>query len=376
MSRKFANGLMLASLLATPRPGAFAQTPIPHDPPQSAVIQSDAQVKTGEAITVHIRLNVATNDPQCCFLTVGVAGPGPVGFGQKVTTVMGKYEYDVPIPIPIDAPGGTYSVSGVMIATFSGMYVSNLKFNKWSFEVVQPSDFVFPTEADVTISLTQIQLLRSAAAVLAVKIKALTSSLAALSDSKSSDRVGQILRRNVHDADEALNDTKTRFLRMAVTDSERDEASVFFDDLHRTYQHALTGIKFAYAQPKSELPVRFRHSDAQTRDPDSIQVVIRAIELNERAYNTVAETGSITFDLKVISVPSGAVVSYGRRGDSSFEKYQDPTNSEIKGLPLAIWIIQFDKPGFGVERLTHNPFTDKNHVVVAELHPGKSKVAK
>jgi hypothetical protein len=114
----------------------------------------------------------------------------------------------------------------------------------------------------------------------------------------------------------------------------------------------------------------------KTQSGASAEAVFRAFELNQLAYNTVADTGSLTFNLKVNSFPPGAVVSYGRRGDSSFEHLQDPTNSEIQGLPYAIWIVRFEEPGFDSEQREHNPFTDKNHVMTVELRAEKTKRAK
>ena len=44
------------------------------------------------------------------------------------------------------------------------------------------------------------------------------------------------------------------------------------------------------------------------------QAVLRAFDVNELAYNVVADNGSLAFNLKVISEPTGAAVSDYRRG--------------------------------------------------------------
>ncbi|HSZ77200.1 MAG TPA: hypothetical protein VK775_07355, partial [Chthoniobacterales bacterium] len=156
---------------------------------------------------------------------------------------------------------------------------------------------------------------------------------------------------------------------------QKPAATIFFGDLHLTYQQALANIS-ASLLPPSNLAPHVQTVQHKTQSLALADSVFHAFELNQLAYDVVADTGSLTFDLKVNSIPPGAVVSYGRRGDSAFQYLQDPTNSEIEGLPYAIWLVRFEEPGYAAEQREHNPFTDKHHVITVELHSEKGKIAK
>jgi hypothetical protein len=105
-----------------------------------------------------------------------------------------------------------------------------------------------------------------------------------------------------------------------------------------------------------------------SRYPLLAQPVLRAFEQNELAYTLVAETASLTFDLELRSVPAGAEISYKRRGDA-YQQNPNPTNSVLRSLPYAIWIVRLQKSGYQVEEREHDPFREPNHVVIVELKP-------
>jgi hypothetical protein len=65
-------------------------------------------------------------------------------------------------------------------------------------------------------------------------------------------------------------------------------------------------------------------------------------------------------------MPAGAEISYKRRGDA-FQQNPSPSNSVIKSLPLAIWTVRLQKPGYRDEEREHDPFREANHVINVEL---------
>ena len=339
-------------------------------PPQSGTVTTDqTSISAGESITFHIILDKPANAPNS-YVNVVVQGPG-VGAQNSVSLEPGKTSVDVPVPIPADAPGGEWYLSIVMVSTRTGMHYSNLKHERVTFTVIQKVTFDLPTEAKVSISLSQTQLLRREAGILQSKVEALKGAVLALPAGEHDPRAAGILRENVLDADKALEKTETEFVQLESTQSQRPAATIFFGDLHLTYQRALASLNASFQLGP--------HVQAVKQKKQSLALegsVVRAFELNQLAYDVVANAGSLTFDLKVNSFPPGAVVSYGRRGDSALQHLQDPTNSEIEGLPYAIWLVRFEEPGYAVEQREHNPFTDKNHVITVELHSEKSKLAK
>jgi hypothetical protein len=84
------------------------------------------------------------------------------------------------------------------------------------------------------------------------------------------------------------------------------------------------------------------------------------------AYNVVVDTGSLTFDLKIMSNPSGALVSYYRRGDPP-HPYADPTTAVIPSLPYATWYVRVEKQGYKPVVREHDPFHATDHVLIVEL---------
>ncbi len=339
----------------------------------SAKVTTPRSVKAGETFSVHVELDRAPNIPRG-YVNVGFSNEQhQVGVGNGIATTPDKKSYDISIEIPIDAPEGIYTLSSITVGSADGMHHAALKFERQSFAVIQPGSFSLPTEAKVTINLSQKQLLRSAAIAVQRKIETLKATLATLKEDSS--RVPGLLRQNVLDADKALSMTEKEFMDLTTTSAERANANVFFEDLHRTYELTLRQLQVTLYRESAILPVTFQRS-AKTQDEALESVVLRAFEHNELAYDVVADTQSLTFDLDVRTVPEGAEVSYGKRGDSSFTPLQDETNSVIKALPYAIWLVRFVKEGYAPVQREHNPFTDKNHVLAVELTPRNKKGAK
>lgn len=339
----------------------------------SAKVTTPHSVMAGEKFTVHVELDTAPNVPRGYVTVNFLNAPHQVSLGNTVATTPDKKSYDIPIEVPIDAQEGIYTLSGVGVGSADGMHRTDLKFEAQSVEVIQPSSFSLPTEAKVTINLSQKQLLRSAAIAVQHKIETLKTTLATLTKEDSS-RVPVLLRQNVLDADKALSMTEKEFMDLTTTSSERTNAEVFFEDLHKTYELTLRQLQVSVYRRSAVLLVEFQKG-ANTQDEALAGTVLRAFEHNELAYDVVADTQSLTFDLDVRTIPEGAKVSYGRRGDPTFRPLQDETNSVIKALPYAIWLVRFVKDGFAPVEREHNPFTDKNHVLAVEL-PRNKKGAK
>jgi hypothetical protein len=326
--------------------------------------------RAGETVPVHVELDSAPDLPDG-FVQIYFAGPESVGLAANAPTEPNKKSYDIKVEIPLDAPGGQWTLSSVYVGSRDGMRHSNPKFEKQVIEVLQDKTFSLPTEARVTISPSQTQLLRQQAVEVQNRLDTLKASLRALSEPKTNARVQTLLRQNVLDADAALTVTEQRFLDLVADSKQKAAANVFFSDLHITYQTAmaLTGLK-AYGYSGGVIAAAYQRGSGSAF-PAVAEAVFPAFEQNRLAYTVVADKGSLTFDLEVRSSPEGASVSFGRRGDSSFEALQDPTNSTIKALPYAIWTVRFEKKDFMDVERDHNPFTDQNHVLTVELVPGK-----
>jgi len=167
-----------------------------------------------------------------------------------------------------------------------------------------------------------------------------------------------------------LTATEQRFVDLITDPKDKSGANIFFADLHLSYEQALSGINVS-AHSSPHLTLASFPQKSKSQYPIVAEYVFGVFAQNELAYNLVADTKSLYFNLEVRTFPEGAKVSYGRRGDQRFEDLQDTTNSVIKSLPYARWIVRFQKPGYAIEEREHNPYTETNHVVTVELTPEK-----
>jgi hypothetical protein len=207
-------------------------------PPQSGTVATDqTSISAGESITFHIVLDKPTNAPDS-YVNVVVRGPR-VGAQNSASLELGKTSIDVPVVIPADAPGGEWHLEIVMVGTRTGMHYSNLNHEGVTFTVIQKGTFDLPTEAKVSISLSQTQLLRREAGILQSWVEALKGVVLALPAGEHDPRAAGMLRENVLDADKALEKTEAEFLQVESTQSQKPAATIFFGDLHLTYQRAL-----------------------------------------------------------------------------------------------------------------------------------------
>jgi hypothetical protein len=334
---------------------------------ESATVTIPDFVKAGETVNFEIRLDKAPNhDGQ---LNYALTFPGGV-LGSGVAVKSGETVCHGAITVPLDAPSGTWTFSG--LAFSYGSFPKELALRKRSFEVIGNPNLVYPTSAEIAVNPSQAQLLRREAVQVQQRLRSLK---AALASGQGADQITGTLSRSVQESIRSLDATASSFHQLATNKGQPREAQVYFADLRISYIEALDEVN-RRAALDPEAPFSFirlvsldQTQSKQRRDsryPLLAQPVIRALEQNELAYSLVAETGSLTFDLEVDSVPAGAEISYKRRGDD-YQQHPSPTNSVVKSLPYAVWIIRIQKAGYRVEELEHDPFREPNHVINVEL---------
>jgi hypothetical protein len=246
------------------------------------------------------------------------------------------------------------------------------------FEVIAKKGLVFPSSAEITVNPSQVQLLRTAGMQLQTHVQSLKAALAR-SDNQGTGNIQRTIRDAIRIALESVNDTQLEFHRLSSTGSQQQKEQIFFDDLRINYDellHSLGGDTGSIGLDAEQLrPVSV--VAATSRDGLSDNVIIQAaalrpFEQNEAAYEVVADTQSLIFDLTVKSTPPGAAICYHRRGDNC-RSNPDPTNTVITSLVYAIWMVQFHKPGYESEEIEHDPFREPNHLIDIDLRPrGKS----
>jgi hypothetical protein len=345
--------LALSSVLTIFCPPASAQT--------SATVHGPEFVKAGERFDVVITIDKAPNFTGS-LIHVNVQGP-KISFGYAIELQPGRTEYVLPVSMPGASTGGTWAIKVSDFTTGGGEQIP-MQSTKYSFQVIPQKDLVYPTTADVGMRPSQAQLLRTEAIHLQARIQDLKGQIR---EHKSGGKLTSLLRENVAKAIQALNDTDQQYRSLDSSSKQDKDSQVFFDDLRTSYREADHQLRAQEVRPDgSKLLLVAQRQSESVIYPVVAQGVLRAFEQNEAAYNTVADAQSLTFDLEVASYPTGATVSFRRRGDE-FKKSPTPTDSTIKALTFAIWIIRFEKDGFQAVEREHDPFRESNHAITVDL---------
>jgi hypothetical protein len=334
-------------------------------------IVGDGIVRAGENLDLTVTLDKAPNFDggvvNVAFLLRG--GSRNVMLNGQSPTKSGERTYHLTVHTIPTTLGGVYVRLEVQFNDGSN-WVNLPHKDDVSFRVIANTGLIYPTSAEVQVNPSQIQFLRIAATGLQNRLQALKASVAGEEEPLTKAAIGTL--RNTLEAElEALKETEEKFRTLgnkSQDKSQEEAAQVFFDDLRTGYTETLRDLSIK--RRASSVPRIVAAS--QTRElgggkyPLTAQVVFRVFELNELAYDLVADSESMVFDLEVNSNPEGAAVSYRRRGDS-YKQHQNPTNSIIKSLPLAIWTVRLQKQGYRDQKIDFNPFVERNRTVTVNL---------
>ena len=331
---------------------------------------TDVPVKAGENFNFSFLLDKApTFSGGAILYTISPPGDKP-GIQTGAVLIPGERECKGSYRIPDTAPGGTWTLSAIGLS--DGFTIRPFKATPQTFKVIANQGLVFPTSADIVVNPSQQQLLRLEARRLQHRIEDLKAAIVAYQQANQQGRITQVLRTNVEEAVKALDLTEAEFERRATAKDQSDLAKSFFGDLRLNYGTVVLDLDRHSASWNEQVQLLSVALSAEAKSdnlyPILAQAALRAFEGNELAYNIVAETGFLTFDLKVTSNPSGAVVSYRKRGDP-FHQCPDPTTTIIPSLPLAIWYIRVEKPGYKAQEREHDAINSTDHVVNVELSP-------
>jgi hypothetical protein len=181
------------------------------------------------------------------------------------------------------------------------------------------------------------------------------------------------LRNRIKDEIERLDSTESQFRKIG---DEKDTAvqtaaGAFFDDLRINYTEVLQDLVNSRSSSSSiasrVVPVALDQGSDEGRALPLVALgVLRPFELNQLAYNFMASNPTYWFDLDVKSFPQGAAIRYRRRG-LDYKAHSEPTNSRLKGLPLAIWFIRFQLDGYQDKEVEYNPYVDSSGTVTVNL---------
>lgn len=293
-------------------------------PPPIIHIRAPERVVAGNSFNIGVILDEIPQVPEECTLTVGFGvrpvvqvpefnGPG----GQAVPVQSDRRSYEMTAKLDADVPSGawkglvSFGVGPKPSVEEEGRRCRYLGFPSWfetefSFTVEPAPTLVSPTAAAVTVNPSQIQLLLGEADLLKGKAKQLEEQLA--SGSKTSNQ--ELLRNSLLEVNEDLNKTEAAFKAKGVEESSVRDVNDFFDD-----------IRFGYREASKSASLRgndgqlLRVSAARSAASLNASRVLKSIRRNADAYDLVASTRALTFNLDVYSEPKGATITYRLRGD-------------------------------------------------------------
>jgi len=331
---------------------------------QAIVSRAPAEIGAGETFEFTVKLDKAPNFPGG-QVSYSVQAP-MVSFGEScVESAEAPVHrvYHCGFTVPHTAMGGIWTIQEIRF--IEGAMSYSLPFNRTSFRVIPKTGLILPTSAEVTVNLNQKQLLRREAGRIGERIQQLKSTIAEYSGGAAQNAVAPLLKRNLADSVEALKTTQGEFTKLTTAEGQQANAMVFFDDLLRSYNSAISHLGPLRSELKRRAQVIAVSEKSASTEP-LLALTLRPMEQNELAYKIVADEGSLTFDLEADSTPEGAKISYFRRGDPPHEN-PDQTRATIPKLPYAIWTIRFEKPGYRAVEREHDPFREPNHVVHVDL---------
>jgi len=322
-------------------------------PPPVMHVQVPGKVVAGNSFHLEVTLDETPGLPPECAFFLGfsispvarVAGFSGIG-GGSVRVQSDRHSYEFTTRLDADVPSGAWKGSVNLGADRVGEdrcfppQLPSWFQSGFSFTVEPAPSLVSPTAVSAIVNPSQIELLRGEADRLRAKAKQLEERLALGNKSDNQD----ILRNTLQEATADLETTEAKFKQQGLEQPPMQEVSVFFDDIRLGYQEAL-GIlrKAAWLREKDGLLLRVSASRAGA--PLNASRVLRSIRHNANAYDVVASTKALTFNLEVYSEPKGATISYRRRG-GEYRSVDHATDWRIENLVRAVWLIRLQKPGY------------------------------
>jgi hypothetical protein len=333
----------------------------------SGVSCGDYPVRAGETLKVQLRLDRASDVKGSFQVTIVPPNRTSTLSGALygyADTQIGLNQYEIPVQIPLSATGGDWTLYGVRLY-IEGREPYEVPVSHCTFKIIAALKPVLPTTASVSISPSQTQLLRKEALNVQTQMEQLKSTFQQYVSSNQTGSLADLLRTSLTRSKNSLDGTQTAFQKLGSDPKQQPNADILFDDLRRGYGDAISQLS---RSARGAAPQLWRVSNSPlAQEPPLLALALHPLERNARAFSTVADSGSLVFDLVVESSPQGAKITYFRKGDATPHTSSDMTRAIIRGLPYAVWIVRLEMSGFKPAVLEFDPFTEPNTVVHVDL---------
>lgn len=340
-------------------------------------------VTAGDSFDVLVKLDHPATCETGAFVEF-VLPPSTSSFYAGTTIHAGETSVTLKATPARDLPGGTYQVQRGFLNPCPG-YQNNKDFKVPAITVTVralPDSNVYPTSADVKLSLTQKQFLDTKIAhldnldvELTTKIERNAADIPPLRD---------FLISIVKSADAQLTTTELQYREQIM--KSQGPLPAFFADFHLQYQQLLVELRapipgnaqtdvrqsamLLYVQLKKRTPTDQPASPPNFSGtyPPSVIAVRTTIRDNGSAYKYIRDNGRLTFDVQLSSFPSGARISYKKLIDDQYQDYSSPTDVANASFELATWNFKFHKEGCTDEPVLQiDPYEDSHPRVSVEF---------
>jgi hypothetical protein len=278
----------------------------------------------------------------------GIADPG------CVILKPGQLSYEIPYSFKSDYPGSVWQVElhhgagPVNPDVHFGCRYPRMEGDTHATFILEPNkELVTPTSVEVTVNPSQVKLLLVEADHLKAKAQDLRQRLS--SADTATKQV--LLQTSVQEAKNDLDRTEKIYKEQGGEPSSElaKDINIFFQDIRTDYADALKEpVKQSAQNIRGE--AQFELVRASLREPNPpldpvSEAVVGSVLHNAAAYEVVASTRDIRFNLDVYSDPQGATISWKLRGDQ-YKPVDHDTDWRIENLPIAVYYIRLQKNGY------------------------------
>ena len=229
------------------------------------------------------------------------------GLYGNAQTKSGVDRYEIPVQIPLSATGGDWMLDRVNLY-IEGREPYAVPVTHCTFKIIAALKPTLPTAASASISPSQTQLLRKEALNVQTRMEQLKSTFQQYVSSNETGSLSDVLRNSLTQSKNSLDGTQTEFQRLGSDPKQQPNADILFDDLRRGYGDAISQLS---RSARGAAPQLWRVSNSPlAQEPPLLAMALHPLERNARAFSTVADSGSLVFDLVVGSSPQGAKITY------------------------------------------------------------------
>jgi hypothetical protein len=191
--------------------------------------------------------------------------------------------------------------------------------------------------------------IKSLKGVTGLRLAAVDKEIAGLEKDIAVGRAKPVYLETLSDATAAVMRAKKSF--DAGLDLRSQKASaIFFGDILSHYSRTSRSIELMTGKSIPEVK----------------EAMLSDLDRTESAYLMVAAHNSLTFDMKVETDPEGAVITY-RREAEDFKTYEDRSNTTIKNLVVATWLVHVELKDYKPDERWHDAANNPDSKVVFVL---------